>query len=220
MRPSQKYEKWAKKISEIRGFFPFGPLEVKRDVEGNIHCDDGPAYISPTRVMWYESNKKHGMDVDIYGSISYHYEGIQIPKRYFTDPKSLTFEEIAAHPNAEVRYVGLKIFGYDNVREKCKILDYDEENGSELLMLGRSQEEDRELTEEEERAKAKNPEPESPNLFDEPLVLLKVINSTQEQDGTRKVYYLTVPPDMKTCKQAVAWTFGVEAEDYHPDQES
>jgi len=57
-------------------------------------------------------------------------------------------------------------------------------------------------------------------IFDDPVCVLKVINSTAEPDGTFKNYYLTVPPNMKKCKEAVAWTFRMTADDYAPMQET
>ena len=41
----------------------------------------------------------------------------------------------------------------------------------------------------------------------EPMLLLKVINSTAEPDGSFADYFLRVPPRMRTARQAVAWTF-------------
>jgi uncharacterized protein DUF6745 len=41
----------------------------------------------------------------------------------------------------------------------------------------------------------------------EPMVLLKVINSTPGPDGKFEPYYLRVPPDMTEVQEAVAWTF-------------
>ena len=55
---------------------------------------------------------------------------------------------------------------------------------------------------------------------DEPLMMLRVVNSTPEPDGTYKEYFLRVPPDMRTVHEAVAWTFDMETEDYRPTQES
>lgn len=52
------------------------------------------------------------------------------------------------------------------------------------------------------------------NNNDEPLVVLKVINSTPEADGTRKEYLLRVPPYITSAKEAVAWTFDLSAEEY------
>jgi hypothetical protein len=53
---------------------------------------------------------------------------------------------------------------------------------------------------------------------DEPLVMVKVTNSTPEPDGHFKDYFLRVPPTIKTADEAVAWTFGVK--DYAPVAES
>lgn len=51
---------------------------------------------------------------------------------------------------------------------------------------------------------------------DEPLVMVKVLNSTQERDGSRKPYFLRVPPNMRTVREAVAWTFGLSEDEYSP----
>ena len=45
---------------------------------------------------------------------------------------------------------------------------------------------------------------------DEPIVMVKVVNSTREPDGTWKDYWLRVPPTVRTAREAVAWTFGVD----------
>ena len=45
---------------------------------------------------------------------------------------------------------------------------------------------------------------------DEPLVMVKVMNSTPEPDGSRKPYFLRVPPEITIARDAVAWTFGYD----------
>jgi hypothetical protein len=55
---------------------------------------------------------------------------------------------------------------------------------------------------------------------DEPLVMVKVKNSTPEPDGSIKSYYLRVPPTMVRARQAVAWTFAVAESDYAPARET
>jgi hypothetical protein len=37
---------------------------------------------------------------------------------------------------------------------------------------------------------------------------------------TGRVYYLGVPPEVRTCQEAVASTFGIKADDYHPGRET
>lgn len=54
----------------------------------------------------------------------------------------------------------------------------------------------------------------------EPIVMVKVTNRTPNPDGSFRSYFLRVPPDIKTAKEAVAWTFGLEEDEYKPIQES
>lgn len=189
---NSSYEKWVKNLREIRENYFFGPIEIKKNELGEIHCDSGPAYISPTRIKYYKNNKQHGPDVDIFGSLCYYYENILVPSKYFNNPDSLTIEEVLANKNTEVRYVGIKLFGFDKLMEASEIVN--ENNGMILFKVN--------------------------GVFTDPLLILSVLNSTPEPDGTKKQYYLTVPPTMKDCKEAVAWTFRKEPKDYHPSKET
>src|ERR1039458_1453249 len=47
----------------------------------------------------------------------------------------------------------------------------------------------------------------------EQLSMVKVVNASPEQDGSFKDYFLRVPPEMTTAREAVAWTFGLEGEE-------
>jgi len=51
---------------------------------------------------------------------------------------------------------------------------------------------------------------------DEAVVLVEVVNASPEPDGTFNVYFLRVPPNIRTAKAGVAWTFGLSAKDYQP----
>jgi hypothetical protein len=55
---------------------------------------------------------------------------------------------------------------------------------------------------------------------DEPLVMVRVKNSTKEPDGTWKHYYLRVPPHIRSAKEAVAWTFDIQPQDYRPEKQT
>ena len=54
----------------------------------------------------------------------------------------------------------------------------------------------------------------------EPVVLVEVLNATAQRSGTRKTYFLRVPPTVRTAREAVAWTFGMNAEAYQLTAES
>jgi hypothetical protein len=51
---------------------------------------------------------------------------------------------------------------------------------------------------------------------DEPIVMVEVVNSSPEPDGTFTVYFLRVPPSTQTAKAGVAWTFGLTEAEYQP----
>jgi hypothetical protein len=55
---------------------------------------------------------------------------------------------------------------------------------------------------------------------DEPLVVVRVENSTREPDGSKKYYFLRVPPHITRAKEAVAWTFGLDSANYLPKKET
>jgi len=186
------FKKWMERIKFINEEYPFGELKLLTNEEGRLHHDVEPAYVSKTRVSWYKNGKLHGKDIDIYGSIAYYYDSILVPPNFITDSVNLTIKEVLNHSNAEVRYVGIKICGYDKIEKIANFIDIDKD--MKLFYIDK--------------------------IFTEPIAILKVVNSTPEYDGTFKAYYLNVPPTMKTCKEAVAWTFYKEASDYHPSIET
>jgi hypothetical protein len=73
---------------------------------------------------------------------------------------------------------------------------------------------------------------EVPN--DVPIVMVKVVNSTKEPDGTYRDYFLRVDPQIRpmfedgsfgkpqkpTAKNAVASTFGMKGSEYNPTYQS
>lgn len=120
----------------------------------------------------------------------YMIHGIQVDERVVLHPETLTVADVDNERNAEVRRVLLGRFGEAR---------YIEESGTECVAtddfgsLYR-----RELDQ------------------DEALCMVRVLNSTPEPDGTRKTYWLRVPPETRTPKEGVAWTFGLPAEQYNP----
>lgn len=50
--------------------------------------------------------------------------------------------------------------------------------------------------------------------------MVELLNSTVEPDGSRKTYFLRVPPACTTARGAAAWTFDVPEADYMMAAES
>ena len=58
-------------------------------------------------------------------------------------------------------------------------------------------------------------------VFDsDPLVTVKVVNPTPEPDGTYEDFVIRVPPEVETAEEAVAWTFGMDKDEYNPEIET
>jgi len=125
----------------------------------------------------------------------YAWHGVRVPLKVIEAPETLTMDKIAGEGNAEVRRVMIERVG----RER-----YISEGGAQIIHrdldgLGHHR---RLLL--------------VPRLGDTPMVMVEVLNSTPEPDGSVKTYHLRVPPTMRTCQEAVAWTFNARSNDYAP----
>ncbi len=127
----------------------------------------------------------------------YAWHGVIAEKRVIMQPESVTVAEIDATPNVETRRVLVERFGEERLIR---------EGGARLISedaMGRLWR--RELASDRWGQGR-----------DEPIVMVEVVNSTPEPDGTRKTYFLRVPPAMTSARQAVAWTFGLGSVEYRP----
>ena len=120
----------------------------------------------------------------------YAVHGVRVPERVIISPSSLSAREIQDERNAEVRRVMIERFGQERFLLESGAREIHRDDFGVLFRQ------------------------ELPD--DEPLVMVKVVNSTAEPDGSFKDYFLRVPPGTRTARAAVAWTFDVPAEDYAP----
>lgn len=126
------------------------------------------------------------------GQSIYSWHGTIVPSEVIEKREKITTASIERETNAEVRRVMVELFGRHNYLRTVgahKACVHRDEYG--ILYRQRF-------------------------LYDEPLVMVEVTNSTAEHDGTRRRYLLRVPPYIRTARQAVAWTFGMEADAYAP----
>lgn len=121
--------------------------------------------------------------------------GVRVPRQVVEAPHTLTLAQVNAEENAEVRRVMIDRFGVGRfMRESGAVLvDEDVEWGRLWRLDGDG---------------------------DEPRVMVEVVNSTLEADGSSKRYWLRVPPDMVSAHGAVAWTFGLDPAEYRPVQQT
>ena len=124
----------------------------------------------------------------------YRWHGVAVPDDVIMHPETITVARIDAETNAEVRRVLMERYGESRYLADSGAAPIHTDGYGTLFRK------------------------EIPG--NEPLVMVRVINSTPEPDGHKKTYMLRVPPTIETAHAAVAWTFGLEAKDYHPDVES
>jgi hypothetical protein len=127
------------------------------------------------------------------GFVIHALHGVQVPARVIDAPHSLDPATVLAEPNLEVRRTMIELIGYEHLLAG---LGTEPVASDECGRLWRVE------------------------MNDEPLTLAEVTNSTLEPDGTRKRYFLRVPPSVFTPRQAVAWTFGMTADEYAPAVET
>lgn len=118
------------------------------------------------------------------------WRGMSVPNDFLQQLAALTPAAIRAEENAELRRVMLESYGYDR---------YLAESGAQPVHR-------------DETGVLWRIELEG----DEPVVMVEVLNSTPEPDGTVRIYWLRVPPRTRTAREGVAWTFGLTEAEYQP----
>lgn len=128
------------------------------------------------------------------GFALYALNGLRVDPRVIEDRSFLNAQMIEDERNLELRRVLLEYYGAEKyMREQGATLVAQDEYGQLFH---------RDLT------------------GDEPLVMVKVRNSTAEPDGTFKDYMLRVPPHIRTPRHAIAWTFGLTEDEYEPAKQT
>ncbi len=132
------------------------------------------------------------------GSGVWAINGVFLPRYIVEEPETITVKQIQKEENAEVRRVMLERFGPDRYIQEAGAQEIGRDDFGILYRI------------------------EIPD--DEPLVMVKVINSTAEprpdKDGNMvfKDYWLRVPDTFTVPQEAIAWTFEKEntPEGYNP----
>ncbi|MFE6061001.1 DUF6745 domain-containing protein [Streptomyces sp. NPDC056431] len=124
------------------------------------------------------------------GFALYAWRGMTVPADFLAGLAGLTPERIRQEENAELRRVMLEYYGYDRYLAASGARH---EHRDETGVLWRIELAD-----------------------DEDVVMVEVVNSTPEPDGSHRTYWLRVPPTTRTAREGVAWTFGLHPDGYEP----
>lgn len=126
----------------------------------------------------------------------YAIEGMPVPSEWITDPESITPAAIRRQRNQELRRIMMQQYGLERFMQADggRVID---EDVDELGLPRRLW-----FTRNGRAAEA--------------IVALEVQNSSLEPDGSRRTFYLRVPPHLQRVVQAAAWTFSLEENEYKP----
>ncbi|MEU6624139.1 DUF6745 domain-containing protein [Streptomyces litmocidini] len=118
------------------------------------------------------------------------WRGMRVSADFLAGLADLTPERIREEENAELRRVMLEYYGYDRYLAASGARHEHSDETGVLWRIGLADDED--------------------------VVMVEVVNSTPEPDGTHRTYWLRVPPRTRTAREGVAWTFGLRPEEYEP----
>lgn len=121
--------------------------------------------------------------------------GQLLSDRFFTDGPTL--EEVVGQGNLEIRRVLIDLYGHERFIADAGGELVAEDSAGELWILGDP---------------SSNP--------GRSMTVVRVVDATPAADGTHRVYWIHVPPGMRTARRAVAWTFGLEEHQYQPEEET
>jgi hypothetical protein len=145
----------------------------------------------------YQFGQRHGIfkTWDENGNITevkMYAKGICLPEEISDLIKSgrLTAQHVLKAKNTSVRRICLEELGYERFLSQSGGRVIDEEDDCELIRIDWHKRE-------------------------EPISLVKV-----KCPSTGAFYTLRVPPAMETVKEAVAWTFGLNGNEYNPETET
>lgn len=148
----------------------------------------------PVRLCRDEQGRLHSTDgmalgyADGYGIYAIH--GLRVPAQVVMDPLSLDPKQIIAERNAEVRRVMIERYTPERFIRTSGAALLHKDDWGELYRQ------------------------EVPG--DEPVVMVHVVNSSPEPDGSYHNHWLQVPPTMQRAHEAVAWTCHRTAKTYQP----
>lgn len=137
----------------------------------------------------------------------YAVHGVRVPRYVIMEPTTISVEKIETERNAEVRRVMIERYGQARYLVDSGAVEIHRDDFGILYRK------------------------EIPN--DEPLVMVKVVNSTPEADGSYKDYWLRCDPNCRpllhagfgdpqdlTARNAVAASFGLTGEEYEPEMQT
>lgn len=126
------------------------------------------------------------------------WKGVFVPEQFILQPQTVTPDAIRAVGDERQQGALIDIYAHAHGHRRCMqdlggVMVHEDGTG---------------------RLWCLNPTHPPPQPQPGDLKLVEVVNGTPEPDGSRRTYWLRVPPSMQTAQEAVAWTYGMTRDEY------
>lgn len=128
------------------------------------------------------------------GSEWWCWDGVRVPRHIIENPERLTLATIRTETNIPRRRAYIDRYGIGKFMLESGARIVDQSAMGTLYLLDQSR--------------------------DEPLQAVRVTNSSPEPDGSYREYFLRVPPGPRSVREALAWTFFMDEDQYRPGVET
>jgi hypothetical protein len=122
------------------------------------------------------------------------WHGVRVPRAVIENPESLPARQVLAEPDVEVRRIMIERVGHERLIRDGGARRLAEDETGILWRLDLAD--------------------------DEPVVCVEVTDATPGADAAYRRYVIRVPPAVRSPREAVAWTFGVDTGEYRPAAET
>jgi hypothetical protein len=161
--------------------------------------DELVVLVSPR--MWTDGRRLHRADGPAIAwrkTKVYAWKGCVVPERFILAPETTRPDDVRAERDERVQRALVDLYACTHGHRRC-IADF---GGV--------------MTQADETGRLWCVNPSHRILAQRPgdIKIVEVENGTAEPDGSHKTYWLAVPPDAQTAREAVAWTYGMTADDY------
>jgi hypothetical protein len=170
-------------------------VKLWRSDKGNLHREGFPAVDLPHLKQYFWEGKLHrsnGPAVETPSGAMYFWRGVFIntPLWKASDKPEFTLQDVLEIRNVEIRRSILEKVGFGRFEAAATVINTGRGDFTGCVLY--------ELQDPNESGR------------DSRIRFLKLKNSTPEEDGTYKDYYLRVPPDIKTVPAGIKWSFDVK----------
>lgn len=192
---------WAAWLDDEGNYYILqAPDEVHVNDNNVVHREDGPALVWPN------------------GDAYYFWNGVQVPEQVVMQPEEITTEDIQQEANTEQRRIMMQQYGVEDFFDEVDAWVRDEDtdqagNDRQLLIWGHDFDPDR-LDEQVDRRAWVDAQERYIRRNADACVVKVTCPSTD------RTFTLQVPPRIQTCSEAVAWTFGLDEDEYAPAVET